>query len=240
MISFEKKFGKLTFVTISDIGSNHQALLIPNQDAVNFLCIDDDFVLTLSDGVGSCKKAEIGSKNAVLSSIEVFKKIKSRHIKYENDLIRESLLSTWKALIKEDNINDFCATLKAVFKIGNLIKVVSVGDGFITISSDGISLITPTEQGEFTNETKCLGSHITENDLWMADFHLDTRKSFAIMCCTDGVANALLPGKEIDLIEDIEKNVLSKNLKNELEELINDISNYSFDDRTLGVVKYEW
>ena len=58
--------------------------------------------------------------------------------------------------------------------------------------------------------------------------------------CTDGIANGLKYGSEYELVRDIEKNTPSENLKDELELLVVDISDFSSDDRTLGVVKYEW
>lgn len=240
MISKVEEFDKFTFVTISDIGANHKALLMPNQDAADFCCDNGDFVLVVSDGVGSCKKAEMGSKYVVNACVEIFKKLQNGHIDFENDTIAEELIFIWTNSIENDIIDDYCATVKTVFKIGNIIKIVSIGDGFVAVSSDGINLITPMEDASFTNETKCLGKHIKISDFWIADFQIDTRKSYAIMCCTDGVANAILDGKELELVEDIEKNIISNELKNELEELIKDISEYSFDDKTLGVVKYEW
>ena len=59
MISNEERVNGLTIVTVSDIGSNHQALFFPNQDSADFVIDGDDFVLAVSDGVGSCSKAEI-------------------------------------------------------------------------------------------------------------------------------------------------------------------------------------
>ena len=59
------------------------------------------------------------------------------------------------------------------------------------------------------------------------------------MACTDGIANNIQRGKEIELAEEIEKNIIGSVLKTSLEELVADIADYSFDDKTIGVVKYE-
>lgn len=239
MISKEERHGKLTFVTVSDIGSNHRALLMTNQDAAAFLCVDEDFVLAVSDGVGSCKRSEVGSNSAVNCCINVFEKIKNRTIAFENDSIAEELIFEWRSSLETEVVDDTCATLKTVFKVGNVIKAFSIGDGFIAVSSDGISLLSPTEEASFTNETKCLSSQIKESSFWIADFYLDINKCYAIICCTDGVANGIIFGKEISLVEDIEKVTSPNDLRTELEELLSDISNYCFDDKTVGVVKYE-
>ena len=76
MTSREEHAHGLTLVTVSDIGSNHRALLMPNQDSVDFIIDGEDFVLAVSDGVGSCSKAKLGSNEAVASCIRVFALIK--------------------------------------------------------------------------------------------------------------------------------------------------------------------
>ena len=239
MISKEEHYGNLTFVTVSDVGSNHRALLLPNQDAVTFSSSGEDFVIAVSDGVGSCKKADIGSDRAVNSCVEVFEKIRNSEIAFEDESVVREIISMWRSSLKTEAIDDCCATLKAVFKIGNVIKAVSIGDGFIAITSEGIHLLSPVEESNFNNETKCLSSCVKESDFWVADFCIDLHKTYAIMCCTDGVANGILAGKEIDLVEHIEGAAAKEGLKAELEVLLGEISNYCFDDKTVGVVRYE-
>ena len=239
MISREQHTQGLTFVTATDIGSNHRALLMPNQDAVDFIFDDEDFVLAVSDGVGSCPKAELGSKEAVASCIRVFTRIKNRIIEFENESIVSALINEWSVSLNHENPDDCCATLKAVFKIGQVMKAVSVGDGFIAVSSDGLTLLSPTEEVAFSNETSCLCSKIETRDFWTSDFNLDIHKSYAAICCTDGVANGILAGQELNLVRDIEENISADMLKKEIEALLEDISDYCFDDKTVGVVKYE-
>ena len=96
MISREEHAQGLTLVTVSDIGSNHRALLLPNQDSVDFIIDGEDFVLAVSDGVGSCPKAELGSKEAVASCIRVFTLIKNRIIEFESDNVVDVLINEWR------------------------------------------------------------------------------------------------------------------------------------------------
>ena len=65
MISEEKHVGDYTFVVISDDGLSHRLSNIPNQDAVMYKIDNEDYAIAVSDGVGSCPKSDIGSKNAV-------------------------------------------------------------------------------------------------------------------------------------------------------------------------------
>lgn len=43
----------------------------------------------------------------------------------------------------------------------------------------------------------------------------------------------------MELVKEIENNTSSDVLKEELENLVKEIGDYSFDDKTVGVVKYE-
>lgn len=239
MTSREEHAQGLTLVTVSDIGSNHRALLMQNQDSVDFIIDGEDFALAVSDGVGSCPKAELGSKEAVASCIRVFALIKNRIVEFESENVVDALINEWRVSLNHENLDDCCATLKAIFKIGQVMKAVSVGDGFIVVSSDGLNLLSPTEEMAFSNETSCLCSKIEPRDFWTSDFNLDTHKPYAALCCTDGVANGIVAGQELNLVRDIEENTSADKLKKELEALLEEISNYCFDDKTVGVIKYE-
>ena len=239
MNSREEHAQGFTIVTVSDIGFNHQTLLVPNQDSADFIIDGDDFVLAISDGVGSCSKADIGSKAAVTSCIRVFTLIKNRIVEFKSDNVVDALIDEWRVSLDNENLDDCCATLKAIFKIGHVMKIVSIGDGFIAVASDGLNLLSPTKEMGFSNETDCLCSKIEASDFWINNFNLDSHKPYAVFCCTDGVANCILLGHELDLVKDIEKKISAHMLKKELEALVEEIAKYSFDDKTVGVIKYE-
>lgn len=239
MISCEEHANGLTIVTLSDIGSAHRALLMPNQDSADFVIDGEDFVLAVSDGVGSCPKAELGSKAAVASCIRVFTSIKNKVLDFGSDNIADAIISEWRVCLEREDPDDCCATLKAMFKIGQEIKAVSIGDGFIAISSAGYELVSPPEEGAFSNETNCLCSQTRLCDLWVGGFDLDVRTPYAAFCCTDGVANGIVAGQEADLVKEIEKRTSADMLRKELEGMLEEISAYCADDKTVGVVKYE-
>lgn len=239
MISEEKRDGNLYFLKVTEIGANHRAMLLPNQDAISSLCIGEDFILAVADGVGSCRKADLGAKAAVAACVSTFERIVDHTISFESAIMAKTILDSWKEKLEHIELDECCTTLKAVFKLGNTLKIVSLGDGFIAVSSDGIKILSHTEDNAFTNETNCLRSHTREDAFWISDFHLDMYKSYAILCCTDGIANGLVAGSELDLAEEIEKRIAQDDLKAEVEDLVVDISNYCFDDKTIGVVKYE-
>jgi serine/threonine protein phosphatase PrpC len=230
--------GKLTYVSATKIGVNHDKLGLPNQDAIAFKSIDENFVLAVSDGVGSCRRADVGSQKVVAICIELFEEIVQRSIAFESADFVSGLIRKWKGAF-EDNLLDYCATVKTIIKVGNQAKVISLGDGFAAITSEGMKLITPYEDISFSNETRCLDEKVCFGDFWTKDFSIDTNTSYVVMACTDGVANAIQMGEELAFVEEIERNIRKEKLEEELKDFITDISKYSFDDKTLGVVKYE-
>lgn len=234
----EERFGDFTLVTVSDTGADHLARRVPNQDAAAFRRMGEDFVLAVSDGVGSCSLAGLGANYAVSACVKVLEGIKKQSVPFENGPMLHVLLENWRTFIRNGEPDDYCATLQAVFRLGGVVKVLSVGDGFTVLTSGGVRLLSPVDETDFLNETKCLNARIRPEDFWTADFFLDTNQPFVFLCCTDGVANGLIPGTEVSLAEEIERKIPASELAGALREFLADISNYCSDDKTVGVVKY--
>lgn len=239
MISKKEKHADCTFVVVSDIGVSHRINGVPNQDAVDYVSINEDFALVVSDGVGSCKKAEIGSAAAVEAVKRVFLSLQGKLLPSVLTEITSRIIDEWKFLLAEANPDDCCATLKAAMKLGDKLLLISVGDGLLAVSSSGITCCVPTDNTLFTNQTQCLNSSIKEADFWTSVFKLDIYIPYVVFACSDGVSNGIQEGREMDLIKEIEIQITASELQSELEALLVDISEYSSDDRTVGVVKYE-
>lgn len=239
MISKKEKHADCTFVVVSDIGVSHRINGVPNQDAADYVSINEDFALVVSDGVGSCKKAEIGSAAAVEAVKRVFLSLQGKLLPSVLTEITSRIIDEWKFLLAEANPDDCCATLKAAMKLGDKLLLISVGDGLLAVSSSGITCCVPTDNTLFTNQTQCLNSSIKEADFWTSVFKLDIYIPYVVFACSDGVSNGIQEGREMDLIKEIEIQITASELQCELEALLVDISEYSSDDRTVGVVKYE-
>ena len=239
MISEEKQVGDYTFVVISDEGLSHKLNNIPNQDAAMYEFADGDYAIAVSDGVGSCQKSDIGSKSAVEVIRELFFRLRAGDMEFDQETVADTIIETWMKHIEDESIDDYCATLKAGIKIGNELILISIGDGLLAITSNGIEKIAPLENGQFANQTSCLNKNVKKSDFWVSVFKLDTYIPYVLFLCTDGVANGITEGRELELVCELEKNIDSSLLKEELEGLVVSISDYSTDDRTVGVVKYE-
>lgn len=238
MISKEEQRGDLHVVIVTDTGVSHRLSNRPNQDAVLYSFMEEDFVLAVSDGVGSCPKAEIGSKAAVAAASNVFKAIKSNACNLED--IQVDFIAEWKQLLSDELLDDCCATLKVAMKFGNKLILMSLGDGMLVVTSNGFKVGSPSDGMLFANQTRCLSSFVKPKDIWIKEIHLDVHIPYVVFMCTDGIANGIKDGSEYELVREIEENTPSEKLKEELELLVVDISDFSSDDRTLGVVKYEW
>ena len=110
----------------------------------------------------------------------------------------------------------------------------------LVMTSNGLKAKAPSDETPFVNQTKCLSSFVNPEDIWVDEIHLDLHVPYAVFMCTDGIANGLRDGSEYELVREIEENTPAERLKDELELLTIDISDFSSDDRTLGVIKYEW
>ena len=221
------------------IGINHRLKGLPNQDSVLFHYSGENFMLAVSDGVGSCAQAALGSKYAVEAVKSVFLELISGTLCAEPHMIAERVIQIWCLLIGSENPDDYCATLKAGIKINRSLLMISIGDGMLAMTSAGIAILSPSDAALFANQTKCLNGQVTASDFWVKDYMLDFNVQYAVFACTDGVANNIQEGREIDLVRDIETHDNPQDLKSELEMLVVDISEYSSDDRTIGVVRYE-
>lgn len=239
MISKKENHADCTFVVVSDTGVSHRVKGVPNQDAADYVSINGDFALAVSDGVGSCKKAELGSAAAVEAIKRVFLSLQSQPLPSVLTKITRLIVDEWMSLLAGANPDDCCATLKAAMKLGDKLLLISVGDGLLAVSSSGMKCCAPSENTLFTNQTLCLNSSIKEDDFWTSVFKLDIYVPYVVLACSDGVSNGIQEGREMDLIRDIETQITASELQSELETLLVDISDYSSDDRTVGVVKYE-
>lgn len=224
---------------MSEIGANHRALIMPNQDSVAFDSLGENFVLAVSDGVGSCKNAADGSRAAVSIAVELFQQIISGQRLVNQTEICELLISMWKDKVGEKT-DDYCATLKLAYKIENQIFLFSIGDGLLVATSGGQRILAPNKNQDFSNITKCLCQNIVAKDFWKACLNIDCNTSYAVMLSTDGISNGICEGTELELCEEIENNVNIDELEMEIKNFFIEIEENSYDDKTLGVVKYEY
>jgi len=208
---------------------------IPNQDYIDVFENDDLLIVTVSDGLGSSKKALDGAKiacKAVIDEIQNFQGLS------DVQLLDTSIKTCWEKEIKQlaDSYVDFRTTnsFVVVFKKEKKIIVGQLGDVLVSLRIDGLFRYLQSTSKDFSNETDCLGSGSNEHfKLTIYQFG----HSFDFLIATDGIADELQTEK-IEAFHDylkskfqnIDLELRNQVLKDEIEEFINEKNN---DDKSL-------
>jgi serine/threonine protein phosphatase PrpC len=87
----QEQTGRFSFLGISQIGESHVKNGIQNQDAIAYNALDSSFFIAVSDGLGSCKRSQIGSQIAVSLCNDIFLKIMDARLDFLPDLIVNEL-----------------------------------------------------------------------------------------------------------------------------------------------------
>lgn len=238
MISNEQYHDNLAFVSVTDTGYNHRKNSMKNQDAVQFLYDEGDYVLAVADGVGTCRFADIGAASAVSAALKAFDAVQKSLLVFEPEDIISFILNEWNSQ-HSGNANDYCTTLKAAIKKSDYLMFISVGDGMLVFTSGEQSYMIQNDENDFINQTKCLSEHTGISDFRNCMIKLEPDSSYVVFSATDGVSNFIRSGFETDFVREIENNIEKSKLKYEITKFIKDISEFSSDDRTAGVIKYE-
>lgn len=227
------------YLTLTEAGVTHQKNDTPNQDAVDFVHIGDNYALVVADGVGSCICADIGAQAAVRAVLTVFSQcIQKKTTPIPLTDVVESIVNEWRMQITDYIEDQCCTTLKCAMKLEQMLYLFSIGDGFIAFSSTSNEVISPNGQFGFTNETMCMSSRTRPSDFWVYSVELKDDDRYSLFACTDGIANGICEGDELNLVSEINVEIPSNQLCEQLKRLFHEIAKVSFDDKTLGVIKY--
>lgn len=204
-----------------------------NQDSFIARRVRDVYILAVSDGLGSKKYSQIGSKMLCESLREVVKK-------NENilDLSSEELISTlqkkWLESINEYRVKD-CYTTMLFLLIGKKKSFVArIGDGIITIitNKNKYSLFDKKEDS-FLNETKSFYENTKIEDFEI--LKIENEEILGALLSTDGID--IYPNNKdthIKFLEDFMEEYEGENLFKINDDIKRWISEWpSVDDKTL-------
>lgn len=208
---------------------------IPNQDYIQVIEFDDLLIATVSDGLGSSKKSNVGAKLACRVVIE---EVQDFQLTSDLQLLNGRIKSRWENEINKlsDSIIDYRTTntFVAIFKNDKRIIVGQLGDVLVSLRIDGLFRHLQSTTKDFSNETDCLGSGRNENyNLALYEFG----HSFDFLIATDGIGDEIQTEK-IEPLHDYFKNKYKsinesyRNdvLKHEIKEFVNEKNN---DDKSL-------
>jgi hypothetical protein len=190
-------------VSASVIGTSHEAVRLPCQDAYSVvrakLGDEDVLIVAIADGAGSASHSQIGSKEAVehltklaASEISSIESIDHETIRkwYSNVLLHLKEV----AVLESVEANDLACTLLLGVACKSGAVFAQVGDGAWVIEVDNvISAATWPEKGEFANVTAFL---TTEGSLNRIQFKRYQGSVRAIAGFTDGIENMVLNSAE--------------------------------------------
>ncbi|MEI6381424.1 MAG: PP2C family serine/threonine-protein phosphatase [Cyanobacteriota bacterium ELA615] len=170
-------------VVSSEIGTSHQKLNLPCQDYAQYCLLENRAIIgAVSDGAGSAKHSEIGSKLAVETVLGYLKGVEQHTVKSEDSLppslknVRQIFTAVVKKVQEElqqlsdtnnYKIEDLACTLLIFIATSEEIMAMQIGDGFIVIrpSNEEYQLLFKPNKGEYANETTFITSSTAIEDM---------------------------------------------------------------------------
>jgi len=187
-------------VGCSAIGTKHITGGTPCQDAVDYEIIPGGQIIigAVSDGMGSARRSDVGSKLAVKTALSQMNNIKCWQSKPKNDEgAREifwSVLEKVQAALKKQaenggySVEDLNCTLLAFVATPQWLAAIQVGDGQIVVRPKGgnYQLLFMPDKGEYPNVTTSVtSSHALEKMQVCVK-----SASYEFICAaTDGIEN---------------------------------------------------
>ncbi|SHI98933.1 Protein phosphatase 2C [Clostridium cavendishii DSM 21758] len=178
-------------------GSLHKKKGIPCQDNVCCYVDKSNAILSLSDGAGSCRLSNVGSKIATKTIIKLMKSNFDNFYTMEalqfKEFIISSLLDEINNVCEKYNsssIKDFSATLLFVAIKDNNFIIGHIGDGLIAYYKNGaVRLLSEPENGETSNTTYFFTMPNVYNHFRLFKGHVNEVEGFIVM--SDGGTNSL-------------------------------------------------
>lgn len=170
---------------------------IPNQDSWLSCRYKWGHVVVVSDGLGSRPHSDHGSKAACLAVIEAARLYRNNRQAEVEDILR-LVHACWLVKISPFPPPECSATCLFVIQMGDKLLLGRLGDGLIVACSESEKdclLSSEDKNDSFSNYTHSLSREFRP-DLWET-ITLEMEKYLAVVLCTDGIADDLMPEKQI-------------------------------------------
>lgn len=241
-------------------GAKHLELGQPCQDWGVCEIISEGSVIigAVSDGMGSAKHSEIGSKLAVEIAISEIRswdwQFSLTNEQDARNFFRRILSVVKAALNKKANtsgypVEDLACTLLVFIATSKWVAAMQVGDGLIVVRAEGedYQLLFKPDKGEFANETTSITSSNALQEMQVCLLLINCQ---FICAATDGIENISLIKPENwkpseTFFQPLEQHMLSTDSlelkKQELDKFLNSekINQSTHDDKTLILCIYQ-
>ena len=184
----------------SVIGPSHIKNGIVNQDSFLLINHRKYKLAVVSDGMGSKKYAETGSKMACLSvKKEIARFVKNKDSALSMNQLFLNIIETWKKLILPHEPQDCSATCLFLFATKSKLLAARLGDGMICLigkdAADSISM-TDSKEENFSNATQALSDSRAAEEFCYSFYDRKNFKGFVIS--SDGISSDMETGKEME------------------------------------------
>lgn len=191
------RFEEIGYASVK--GMLHKDSNIPNQDAYLVKRYKFGTILVVSDGLGSKKHSDVGSKavgKAITRAVQIWNEYQEKDIR----LLIPLMVSLWNIEIFPFTQKDCGATcLFVIIANDGHIYMGQLGDGNIYISIEGEWQLVREKEDDFTNMTVCMGGFSSYSDWSLKDFFVGN-KPIDIVLMTDGVSETLVEDKKIEFV----------------------------------------
>ncbi|MDD7984710.1 PP2C family serine/threonine-protein phosphatase [Lentisphaera marina] len=187
----------------SVIGPLHVKSGVANQDSWMARRYKWGNVVVVSDGLGSKKHSDHGSKAACLAVFEAAKSYQNTPDANITDILR-MIHANWLVKIAPYSSSDCSATCLFCIQIENMITLGRLGDGMIAAlgETDGSYLIlSDNKQDSFSNFTNSLQQEF-KPEQWEIET-IESAACNAVVLCTDGISDDLLPEKQMSFAQEL-------------------------------------
>jgi len=183
---------------VSEIGPSHVINKLPNQDSWAYKQYIWGEVIVISDGIGSHKHSDIGSKMVCESVIEATKIFVSNTINFNTEKIEDYfrlIHAIWMVKLQGCSPNVSSATCLLSVRYKDEILISQLGDGLIIATSDVNSkVLNDIKDDSFSNITSSMTTKYSFKE-WKYEV-IDANKYNAIILTTDGISDDLVKGSE--------------------------------------------
>jgi len=224
----------------SVIGPAHAKTGIPNQDFWMVRRYKWGNVVVVSDGLGSKPHSDHGSKAACLSVLDAAEIYQNNPEAGIADILR-LIHANWLVKIAPFSSSDCSSTCLFAIQIAGVITLGRLGDGMIVVYGDSQKssfVLDEKKQDSFSNYTNSLQREF-QPELWEI-VSVESAECKAIILCTDGISDDLLPEKRINFAQELYStytNVEAAKRKRDLKRWLNrwPVPGHS-DDKTIAVL----
>lgn len=226
-------------------GPAHIRHNLPNQDSFFAKNFGSFSLLVISDGMGSKKYADVGSKAACRAVYNVLRKyvyLKKKYRKNKKNIFT-MIKDEWLKLIFPYEAKDCSATCLFVLCSSKKCLAAMLGDGLIYIKetdAKNSQIMTDEKSDDFSNATVSMSSSKYLNE-WKYKF-VPLKKIKSILLTSDGISSDLQDGKEKDfsqdVLEDLQKEKTIRQKKSVLSQIVFKwpVPMHS-DDKTIAVME---